>query len=111
MDENVNKLDLGLFVNSHDKLWDYCFKLHQLEQILTNDQFRYFYLVSLISSDNIIDIESAQTSLDQLNFIKDNIFYLNLSDDIHKETMQYVNKGIRIVKRDLKEFRKHEKCN
>jgi len=108
MTENIKQTDLMPFINTHDKLRDYCWQIYCTEKILLNDDTRYFYLVSLISADHIVDIESTQAAFDKINFIKDNIFYMNLSDDVHKETMQFVNKGIRILKRELKKFKKNQ---
>lgn len=109
--DGISKMDLGPFVNEHPKLWDFCWKIYSVENFLKNEKFRYLYLANLISSDTIIDEITAQEALDELNFIKQNIFYFNINEEIHKETMQFVNKGIQIVKKELKEFRKQNLLN
>ncbi len=106
MEEEIgNKLNLGQFVNEHSKIWDFVFELYILENSLKSEEFRYFYLGSLISSDAVYDIETANNSIKRLKFIKDNLKYLNLDKETFKEIIKFVNKGLKIVKRDLKEFK------
>ena len=38
-------------------------------------------------------------------FLKNNIDYLNLDENILKEVKDYIDKGINIVNNDLKEFK------
>lgn len=109
--EEIKKISgtiLGKFITDHQELYDHITQIFYTETLLEKDDLRYMFLASLISSDNIVDVESAETSLKHIKFIKDNLQYMHLSDEIKKETLKYVNKGIRIINKDLKEFKKNE---
>ncbi len=106
---NIGKMDLSTYINDNEKLWAFCWICYKIEQILNNDEFRYIYLVSLISSDTIIDIESANKCIDKLNEIKLVLPYLNITDKIKKETLKYIKKGLKIAKKDLKLFEEENK--
>lgn len=106
---NIGRIDLIPYINENQKLWKFCWSCYKIEQILNNDEFRYFYLVTLISSDTIIDIESANKCIDKLNEIKLVLPYLNITDKIRKETLKYIKKGLKIAKRDLKLFEEENK--
>lgn len=101
---NIGKMDLGLYINDNEKLWNFCWKCYKIEQLLNNDELRNLYLVTLISSDTIVDIESAKISIEKLNEIKLVLPYLNITDKIRKDTLKFINKGLKIAKRDLKKF-------
>lgn len=102
MDNNIK--DLSSYINSNPALWDYCWHIYMIENILKFEDLRYLYLVNLISSDTIIDKKSAQHSLDEIKFIKDNIKYINIDDALKKKLKKYINDGLKIVKKELKEF-------
>ena len=101
MNENDNIVNLGPWLEEHSKLWEYCWKIYKLERALSDDEFRYLYLVSLISSDSMIDVKSTQECLDRIIFLNQNV-------KIIKEVIKYTNKGIKIAKRDLKLFKIEE---
>ena len=109
MDINENKMNLGEYVNNNPALWDYCWHIYKIENYFKSEDLRYFYLANLISSDTIIDKESAQHSLDELKFIKDNIKYINIDDTLKKKLKKYINDGIKIVKGELKYFQQKDK--
>lgn len=75
----------------------------KLQEILSSD-FVWLYLASLISADVLDSKEKCVESLDKLNFIKDNIDKLELSEEIRNKIMAYSIKGINIVNQDLKEY-------
>ena len=75
----------------------------KLQEILSSD-FVWLYLASLISSDVLDSKEKCVESLEKLNFIKDNIDKLELSEEIRNKIIDYSIKGIDIVNRDLKEY-------
>lgn len=75
----------------------------KLQEILSND-FVWLYLASLISSDVLDSKEKCIKSLNKLNFIKDNIDKLELSEEIRNKIIDYSIKGIDIVNKDLKEY-------
>lgn len=109
MDNNINKIDLGPYINSNPALWDYCWHIYNIENILKSEDLRYLYLVNLISSDTIVNKKSAQDSLDEIKFIKDNIKYINIDDTLKKKLKKYINDGLKIVKGELKYFQQKDK--
>lgn len=92
-------------IETNKILEEFCNKILGIENIIKNEQVRYMFFVSLISSDTLINEESCNKSLEYLSFIKNNINLFNLDDKLKKETLKYVNKGIRITKHDYKAFR------
>lgn len=75
----------------------------KLQEILSSD-FAWLYLASLISADVLDSKEKCVESLDKLNFIKDSIDKLELSEEIRNKIIDYSIKGINIVNQDLKEY-------
>lgn len=75
----------------------------KLQEILSSD-FAWLYLASLISADVLDSKEKCVESLNKLNFIKDNIEKLELSEEIRNKIIDYSMKGIDIVNQDLKEY-------
>lgn len=75
----------------------------KLQEILSSD-FVWLYLASLISADVLDSKEKCTESLEKLNFIKDNIDKLELSEEVRNKIIDYSIKGIDIVNRDLKEY-------
>lgn len=75
----------------------------KLQEILSSD-FAWLYLASLISADVLDSKEKCVESLDKLNFIKDNIDKLELSEEIKNKIIDYSIKGINIVNQDLKQY-------
>ena len=77
--------------------------IEKLQGILSSD-FAWLYLASLISADVLDSKEKCVESLNKLNFIKDNIEKLELSEEIRNKIIDYSIKGIDIVNQDLKEY-------
>lgn len=75
----------------------------KLQEILSSD-FVWLYLASLISSDVLDSKEKCVESLEKLNYIKDNINKLELSEKLRNKIIDYSMKGIDIVNQDLKEY-------
>ena len=75
----------------------------KLQEILSSD-FAWLYLASLIRADVLDSKEKCVESLDKLNFIKDSIDKLELSEEIRNKIIDYSIKGINIVNQDLKEY-------
>jgi hypothetical protein len=96
------------FLDKHQELRDDIVSLWHIEKILSNVQLRYLYLASLISSDSIYNFETAEKAMEKITFLKRNLHYLDLDDDVLKEAKTYINKGIRIIKKELKEYRQDE---
>lgn len=93
----------------NEELFSFLKKIQSLEQILKNDELRYLFLVSLISSDNSVDEKSARNLLDKIDFIEKNLKYLNLSDKIKNEIKEHIIKGKGILQNDIKDFKKENK--
>ena len=91
-------------IKENEKLLEFNRKILNVNVILNNDNLRYLYMVSLISSDNIIDIASCDKSLESINFILNNIDLFDIDDKVRKEVVKYLKKGLRIIKRDRKTF-------
>ena len=91
-------------IKNNENLMDMIIKITNYSILLNMSEIRYLTLASLISSDYIVDIKSANEALDNLQFIKKYVDLFNISDEIKKEVIKYVNKGIKIVKQELKNF-------
>lgn len=91
-------------IKESDKLLEFNRKILNINVILNNDNLRYLYMVSLISSDNIIDVASCDKSLESIDFILNNIGLFDIDEKVRKEVVKYLKKGLRIIKRDRKAF-------
>ena len=78
--------------------------IKRLELVLSNDAVRYLYLVSLISADTLSSKEACEGSLNVFNLIKDNLHIMNLTDEVKNELIEYVERGIAIVNKELTRF-------
>lgn len=67
-----------------------------------NSENRHFFLVSLISSDNILNKEDAIESLEIVNYIINNIDNFNLTNEIKSEVIKYMNKSKKILDKDIR---------
>ena len=91
-------------IKSNDKLIAFNRRIISLTNVFNNEQSRYFFLVALISSDSLVDVESCDRSIEFLEFIIKNIDLIDVNDKIKKEVLKYSRKGLRIAKRDRKLF-------
>lgn len=80
----------------------------QIEDILNHDAYRYLFLVSLISADTLVTEDDCNNSLNVLNFIKDNITELNISEEIRNEVIEYAVKGISIVSKEIERIKNNK---
>ena len=96
-------------IKRNDKLFSFCTRIINISNMLKDEKIRYFYLVALISSDNLVDAESCESSIERQEFIVNNIDLMDLDDKLKKEVLKYVKKGLRIAKRDLKLFKNQNK--
>lgn len=83
---------------------NYTERLERISQILKGE-FKFLYLVALISSDKIVDKDSANDSIEKLQFIKDNIRMLNLDMEDRKQIEKFVDDGMEICKQNLIEYK------
>lgn len=77
--------------------------IEKLQGILSSDLV-WLYLATLVSSDFLDSKEKCIESLNQLNFIKDNIDKLELPEERRDTVLNYSIKGIDIVNQDLKDY-------
>lgn len=92
----------------NEKLGNYLNHLILLDTVFRDEELTNLYLTGLISSDTIIDVKSCDESLNSLNVIKSNIEMFDLTDEKKEKIMSFVNKGIKIVKRDRTKFLKEK---
>ena len=71
-----------------------------------NSEYKYLFLVSLISSDSILNKEDAIESLEIVNYIINNIDNFDLTSEIKSEVIKYMNKSKKILHKDIKRFDK-----
>lgn len=77
-------------------------KFEKIQSILSHDQFRYLYLGSLISSDNIMESkDNCKYSYDSLVYIKENVSNMNLTDELKAEILKFVEDGLLIIEDEL----------
>lgn len=79
----------------------------EIEKVLNHDALRYLFLVSLISADTLLTEKDCNNSLQVLNFIKDNVNVMNLTDEIKAEVMEYAVKGISIVSTEIEHIKEN----
>lgn len=65
--------------------------------------FLYFYLVTLISSDELLSVEDCENSLKELDFCLDILPENDLKDK--EKVKDFLIKGKEIVNRDLNKFK------
>lgn len=78
--------------------------IEKLQDILSNESFNWLYLATLISADTLTSKGACIESLNRLNFIKDNLEKLDLSEDLKNRFPDYITKCIDIVNQDLKQY-------
>lgn len=88
-------------------LYDFCARVLNYKSGFESE-LRYLILASFISSDSLIDAQSCEDSIEMMSFVKNNIKLMDLDEKTEKEVLKYMNKGLKIAKRDLKEYTKCE---
>lgn len=101
-------LKLAMFLQTHTELSDFISRLRKIEIALTNDEVRPTFLATLVMSDTIVDIDTANETLERLTFIKDNLHYMVLEENVNKEVTKYLKDTLKAVRKKLKEFKKKE---
>lgn len=105
MEENEIRFDLAALENNKPLL-NFCSWILRYKMVLENEDTRYLVLASFISADTLVDVQSCRNSIATMNFIMDNMNYLDLNEELKNEVVEYLNKGLKIAKRDLKNFEK-----
>ena len=98
------KRKLSKFIESNEQLYTYIKRVYNYSFAVNSEQWRYFFLVSLISSDSLIDAESCKKAIEDMTFVKDNIDLITTDEKIKKEVLKYVKDGLKIANRDLKYY-------
>lgn len=77
-------------------------------ELLCENQLEYLFLVSLISSDNILTLEDAENRLKNIDEAEAALKEANVPEKKKKEIEKYLAKGRRILKGDIEEFKKNK---
>lgn len=77
--------------------------------IICHNKMEYLFLVSLISSDNILSKEDAENSLKVIDEVEEALKTASISDKKKQEFKDYIEKGRGILNADIEEFNKEGK--
>lgn len=81
-------------------------RIKRLSEIF-NSELRYFYLGSMISSDNLVDVESCKKAIEKATFIIEHIDDFVLDDvEDRKQILGYAQNALDIALQDLENFKK-----
>jgi len=84
-------------------------RIKRLSEIF-NSEMRYFYLGSMISSDNLVDVESCEKAIEKATFIIEHIDDFVLDDvEDRKQILGYAQNGLEIALQDLEIFKNNKK--
>lgn len=98
------KRNLSKFIEGNEQLYTYVKKLYNYSFAVNSEQWRYLFLVTLVSSDTLINAESCKKSIESMTFVKNNIDLITTDEKIKKEVLKYVKGGLKIANRDLKYY-------
>lgn len=91
-------------ISENPNLIAFCNKILGYNTILENEMSRNMFLVSLISADTLIDEHACDDTINICNFILSNMDLMMLEEDVKKNVVIHLKNGIRIAKRDKKQF-------
>lgn len=95
-------------IESNPNLVAFCNRILNYNSIFEHEMTRSMFLVSLISSDSLIDIHACDDTIEISNFILNHIDLMILEEDIKNEVIKYLNNAIKIAERDKKIFLKKQ---
>ena len=95
-------------IENNPNLVAFCNRILTYNSIFENETTRSMFLVSLISSDCLIDIHACDETIEISNFILNHIDLMILEEDIKNEIIKYLNDAIKIAERDKKIFLKKQ---
>ena len=75
---------------------------------ITGNGLEYMFLVSMISSDNILTIEDAEKSLEEIENVEKALPLTSIPNNKKEEFEEYIKKGRKILNADIERF-KNEK--
>jgi hypothetical protein len=78
-------------------------------EMLCEAKMEYLYLVSLISSDNILTIEDAEKNLGYIDEGEEAVKEANIPEEKKEEFYKYFASGRNILKQDIERFKEKEK--
>ncbi len=78
----------------------------EIIETICESKMEYIFLASLISSDNILTIEDAEKSLQEIDDAENAVKESNLSDEKKDEFRDFFRKGREILKSDIEFFGK-----
>lgn len=78
-----------------------------IDIICRNNETKYMFLGSLISSDNILTTEDAEKSLEFINQIETALETSSIKDTDKNEIRNYLKKGKDILNADIERFNKN----
>lgn len=91
-------------ISENPNLISFCNRILAYNYIFENEVSRNMFLVSLISSDTLIDEHACDETIETSNFILDHINLMMLEDEVYKSVIKYMKDAIKIAKRDKKQF-------
>ena len=91
-------------IAENPNLITFCNKILSYNAIFENEYARNMFIVSLISSDTMVDEISCDATIETAEFILKNIDMFILEDKVKNEIIKYMKKAIKIAKRDKKIF-------
>ena len=83
-------------------------KLAEFIDEITGNGLEYMFLVSMISSDNILTIEDAEKSLEEIENVEKALPFTSIPNNKKEEFEEYIKKGREILNADIERF-KNEK--
>lgn len=98
------KRNLSKFIEENEQLYTYIKRIYNYSFAVNSEQWRYLFLVTLVSSDTLINAESCKKSIESMTFVKNNIDLITTDEKIKKEVLKYVKDGLKIANRDLKYY-------
>lgn len=98
------KRNLSKFIEENEQLYTYVKRIYNYSFAVNSEQWRYLFLVTLVSSDTLINAESCKKSIESMTFVKNNIDLITTDEKIKKEVLKYVKDGLKIANRDLKYY-------
>ena len=91
-------------IESNPNLVAFCNRILNYNSIFEHEMTRSMFLVSLISSDSLIDIHACDDTIEISNFILNHLDLLILEENIKNDVIKYLNDAIKIAERYKKIF-------
>lgn len=99
------------YIDSNAELSTYVTSLAKMNELINNDVARLFMLASIISSDAIYDLKSAQEAQERLNFIVNNMKFFNVTDNIRTEIDKFSADAQEIITKEIKKYSRKKRTS